>query len=158
MDEALANALKEKKDLEQRLAEINQFLRLYEQFSPKNQDANASDPPVDKSTQVERVIHRVIHHRPRKGPKVVAAMAAEILRHLGQPMSRGDLAKELEFRNVYLPGRDHEDRSRYVGTIMWRHRKDLFENVKKRGYWLKGVPIPDTEEEKRELRLEGRSL
>ena len=54
-------------------------------------------------------------------------------------MTRGQINDALEKRGVIVPGKD---RSRYVGTIMWRNR-DTFESVEGRGYWLKGEPVPD---------------
>jgi DNA-binding transcriptional regulator YiaG len=95
---------------------------------------------------------RQINTRPHvRGPQVVISTSDAILRDNGRPMTRGELADELQIRRVYLPGKDNESRARYVGTILWRNR-DRFENIEGKGYWLRDVPIPETEAEKRELR------
>jgi hypothetical protein len=152
MDQAIINALKQKRELERRLAEIEQFLRLYQEFSeePVDQadietqrdDAADSTPETSKMARVRR---------PRFGPKAVASVSTGILQDHGVPLTRGELAAELAIRGVALQGTDKESRARYVGTIMWR-RSDLFENIEGKGYWLSGVPIPETEQEKRALR------
>jgi hypothetical protein len=163
MDQAISNALKEKEQLKKRLAEIEHFLRLYERFSKGNQAPTADAPAVDKSrksTQVPRKresVHDVHVTGTLHGPAVVVRVTKAILKDLGVPRTRGYLADELQHRKVYLPGKDTEARARYVGTILWRNRDD-FEHIEGQGYWLKGVPVPDTPEQKRELRLEDRLI
>jgi hypothetical protein len=69
----------------------------------------------------------------------------------GEPLTRGELTTELELKGVIeLPEKDKERRAR-IGTILWRHPED-FEHIEGKGYWLKGIPVPETEQEKRELR------
>jgi hypothetical protein len=155
MDQALANALKEKKELQRRLAEIDEFLRLYRRFSDTDQGPDSEESPVENRAEpIHRGPREPIQGPTRKGPKAVVDVSTGILQDAGQPLTRGELATELELRKVMLPGKDAESRARYVGTIMWRYRHDRFEHIPGKGYWLRGVPIPETEEEKRALRLE----
>jgi hypothetical protein len=155
MDQALANALKEKKELQKRLAEIDEFLRLYRRFSETDEVPGVDQGAVEnRSEPIHRPPREPIQGPTRKGPKAVVDVSTGILQDAGQPLTRGELATELELRKVMLPGKDAESRARYVGTIMWRHRHDRFEHIAGKGYWLRGVPIPETEEEKRALRLE----
>jgi len=152
MDQAVAKALKEKKELQKRLAEIDQFLRLYREFSEEPDDS------TDEKAAVNNV-HESTHANTKKpiprlkfrGPPSVVRVSKGILQDIGAPLTRGELATELEMKMVHLPGKDKESRARYVGTILWRHPDD-FEHVDGRGYWLKDVPIPESEEEKRDLR------
>ena len=141
MDTAVANALKEKKELEKRLAQVDQFLRLYDQFAgTKEGDADTHKKPA--KTTVEPTQHRA---RARSasgrsaGPKAIIEAAAGVLKDFLRPLSRGNLAHELKKRGVKLHGKDKESQARYVGTILWRNQ-DRFENIEGEGYWLKGVP------------------
>jgi hypothetical protein len=148
MDQAVLRALREKKELEKRLAEVEQFLKLYREFSGELADQPENTATIDSPRRAPstRAFDFVRH-----GPQAVKDVAKGILQEVGQPLTRGELASELELRRVTLPGKDKESRARYVGTILWRHR-DLFENIEGRGYWLKGITIPETESERRELR------
>jgi hypothetical protein len=162
MDQAISNALKEKKDLQKRLAEIDQFLRLYEHFSKANQLLADMASPVDKSKKSTQrcpreSVHNVHVQGMLRGPAAVVTVTKAILKDAGMPRTRGHLADELRRRKVYLPGKDTEACARYVGTILWRHDRD-FEHIAGQGYWLKDVPVPETPEEKRELQLEGRLI
>jgi hypothetical protein len=150
MDQAVLKALREKKELERRLAEIEQFLRLYRQFSGESVGNVENEPPAESTHNSTPSIERAFDFI-RHGPKAVKEVSAGILQDVGQPLTRGELVTELELRRVRLPGKDKESRARYVGTVLWRHR-DLFENIEGRGYWLRGVAIPETEDERRELR------
>jgi hypothetical protein len=151
MNDIVSNALKEKKELQRRLAEIEQFLRLYREFSGADQ---ADRPAVNSADKSTRSVANEPTHRPfRRGPKAVVEVSAAILQDLGHPLTRGELVAELEERRVGLVGKDKESRARYVGTILWRNRK-LFENIEGKGYWLRDVPIPETERERRALREE----
>jgi hypothetical protein len=152
MNRALANALREKEELRKRLAEIDEFLRLYERFS----DA-AGGPMEGKSNGVyDQAAHSepISGHFIQHGPDAVVRVCTAILQDFGVPLTRGELAAELEARRVRLPGKDKENRARYVGTILWRNQ-DRFENIEGKGYWLKGIPIPDSEAEKKVLRQVG---
>jgi hypothetical protein len=58
-------------------------------------------------------------------------MARRILLEHGKPMTRSELLKALEERDVFLAG---EDKAKYLGTIMWR-MKEAFVNLDGHGYW-----------------------
>jgi hypothetical protein len=150
MDTAVANALNEKKELEKRLAEIEQFLRLYEQFSRTDgENLESSRESFDSGTALRHPLRGTFTRIPlgeRRGPRVVVEAAKAAMHDLLMPLSRGDLARELGKRGVELPGATREDQARYVGTIMWRN-SDIFENIEGRGYWLKGVPLPKASSE-----------
>jgi hypothetical protein len=149
MNHALAKALKEKEQLQRRLAEIEQFLRLYQEFSGPSNEVGSAANNGNESIHEARPYHAPLIRRGRPG-NVVAACRA-FLQETGIPLTRGELMEELELKKVPIPGQDRESRARYVGTILWRHHDD-FEHVKGMGYWLRGIPIPETEEERRELR------
>jgi hypothetical protein len=156
MDKAVANALKERRELKRRLAEVERFLRMYKQFScAPNAESNDSSSvkTVNESTHIEKKtsIFPDLLALSRRGPASVVHISKGILQDFGQPLTRGELAAELEIRKVHLPGKDKETRGRYVGTILWRH-SNIFEQIPGRGYWLKDVPIPETEQEREELR------
>jgi hypothetical protein len=144
---AVIKALKEKRELERRLAEIDQFLRMYQQFSEGDTDTHSTGEKIE-STQRSDVQPDALM---LQGPRIVVLHCKTILQNDGHPLTRGQLTAELEARNVKLPGKDKESRARYVGTILWRHPQD-FEHVEGKGYWLKDVLIPETDEERRELR------
>jgi hypothetical protein len=159
MDQAVSKALKEKEELQKRLAEIEQFLRLYREFSEATQSDNKEKPSVDKLNESTQINDKSLTSRPKiprvkmrpRGPRHVVSFSRGILQDIGEPLTRGELVSELETKNVLLPGADKESRARYVGTILWRHPKE-FEHIPGRGYWLKGEPIPETEQEKRDLK------
>jgi hypothetical protein len=155
MDDIVSKALKEKKELQKRLAEIEQFLRLYNELSGQTGEAT---PPVNSADKSTRAVRSEPTRRAfLRGPKTVVRVSTTVLEQVGHPLTRGELAAELEERGVELRGKDRESRARYVGTILWRKR-ELFENIDGKGYWFKDVPIPETEHERRALReqLQGR--
>ncbi len=128
MSSPYEKALERRKQLEAELAEIKFFLALYERYSgtePEHHEAvEDSEPPV-------------LDFNRRGNPGKIAAAAEAILRDARRPMTRGELADEIEKRGTALPA---TDKAKYVGTILWR-RGDRFENVDG-GYWLKGVGVP----------------
>ena len=151
MDMAYENALKRKKELEAELSEIKLFLALYERFSGTElaRGDPAPGPAGDAALLHDRQVSNaaiqshwpvVEFGRQRGNPDIVAAMAEAVLKESGRPMTRGELATEIEKRGTELPT---GDKGKYVGTILWR-KADRFENIEGRGYWLKGVEIsPD---------------
>lgn len=143
MDDAVANALKKKAKLEKQLAEIEQFLAMHRRLSGGSRNADSSGKaPSELPTRVATL------HRPTRPAAIVSAME-RILKHAGKPMTRGELAEACEKDGVEIPS---ADKARYVGTLLWRANA-RFENYEGQGYWLKGVPIPRTLEEKFGLAL-----
>jgi hypothetical protein len=166
MDPVVLKALQEKRELQRRLAEIEQFLRLYREFSGANiqEESIHSDPDMSRmcvgntaeaARAVQAARNSIVHRLTPRGPKTVARFSETILREAGHPLTRGDIAAELEARGVHLPGGGKEARARYVGTILWRF-KDVFENIESKGYWLKDVLMPESELDRKALRESNR--
>lgn len=136
MADALANALKRKEELERELAEINQFVSLYQRFSggaePERRDMLS--PPVDDGESTRG--HIAIRSKRVLGTGAVSKLTEGMLRERGLPMTRSQIVEALEHRNYYIPS---GDKARYIGTILWRNR-DRFVNLPGQGYWLRGVP------------------
>jgi hypothetical protein len=68
-------------------------------------------------------------------------MSQDILTSNKSPMTRGEIADEIERRGTVLPGSDRNEKAKYVGTILWRNG-EIFENREGKGYWFTGKPIP----------------
>jgi hypothetical protein len=165
--DALANALKEKKELQERLERIEQFLALYDEFSRTKEEtvdtlsgvSSAVRGTVDAMHRVLRsgtatvVTEQVVPPR-RLSPVQLAVLAKGAIKDAQHPLTRYELVSALEERGVIVPGETKEMKGRYVGTIMWRNSDD-FENIEGRGYWLKGAPAPD-EIQQADLGLEKR--
>jgi hypothetical protein len=135
MDQAYHKAVNRKKELENELAEVQLFLLLYERFSDgterEHAEAKADSNGVEPTPDTEDF------PRPRGNPDIVAGMAEAVLKDVGRPMTRGELAREIENRGLTLPG---GDKAKYVGTILWRKDKK-FVNAGQ-GYWLRDLPLP----------------
>lgn len=164
MDQAIANALKEKKELEERLARVNQFLALYEEFSGTEGEAfdiRSIRPPgntpvldVPRDVSPGQVQEEQKVERGRKlSPAELVRLATGALKDIGKPLTRGALVEVLEARGALLPGSTKEIKGRYLGTIMWRNQKQ-FENIEGKGYWLRGRPVPLTPTDVLQLKLE----
>jgi len=149
MDTAYNNALKRKEEIERKiealradLAVVETFLDLHKRFEGANGESDESRA-VARSKQESRIDSQAdlspetfSLDRRRGNPVIIAAMAGAILKDAGRPMTRGELADEIEKRGINLPGADKARRAKYVGTILWRKR-DRFENLDE-GYWLRG--------------------
>lgn len=106
---ALQNALRRKKELEQELAQVNQFIIMHEQFTTLNEPKNTVTPSK------------------------YAEVMEGILRESQTPMKRKELITAVEAAGFKIPSRD---KARYLGTILWRFRS-RFINISGRGYTLK---------------------
>jgi hypothetical protein len=141
VDQTYHNAVKRKKQLEAELLEVETFLSLYPKFSSGE---SQSAPPAD-SKRVDatpggqpRLATSPGHFNQRRGnPDQIASMVEAILMSHSRPMTRGELADEMERMGVRLPAKD---KAKYIGTILWRKRR-LFQNLEGKGYWLKGLPL-----------------
>ena len=142
MSNAIENARKQLIELKRQIAELEQFVQMYEELEGGT-DADQSDThaghlsgtlignkPVDNIPRGRR--------RKRGRPAEIVAIIQQIIREVGRPLTRGEIAEALEQRDVHIPA---EDKQRYIGTIAWRH-KSAFENVGGLGYWLTGEPLP----------------
>lgn len=139
MDQTLANALKRRDELLKELQRLQQFIEMYYELSGTNQE----EPDMPKRAGNAFVISAetgIIRARGR--PADFARIMETILKDAGKPLHRGQLVEEVEKRGHSIPS---DDKPRYLGTILWRNG-DMFESVEGRGYWLKGVPLPDEPE------------
>lgn len=149
MDQALRNALKRKKELETELAEIAKFIDLHGRFSgtkrekieplPVNSGQWVPDPEPSPHTDLKPG-NVLIRHK-RGQPDDFANIMARVISDIGRPLTRSELVAEMEKRDVEIPS---EDKERYLGTILWRHR-ERFVNFPRVGYWLSDRPWAATE-------------
>jgi hypothetical protein len=93
----------------------------------KREGYTAHQIPVDNSQKRVRTKMRPDH---------MAELIERVIRESGRPLTRGEIVRALEARDVPIP---FEDKERYIGTIAWRH-KGLFENTGS-GYRIRGEPI-----------------
>lgn len=138
MNQAYANALKRKKELEKELHEVNMFLAMHKRFAGVD-STRVKRKPIPKPTKSTKEFGR---------PDEFARIMEGILRKEGRPMTRGELADAVERAGHQIPS---GDKPRYLGTIMWRLKR-RFEN-RGEGYWLKGVSLPKTADDHLELAL-----
>jgi hypothetical protein len=149
MDQAVVNALKRKQELERELGEINRFLTLYDRFL-HGTEGDGSDTVVDevirhlekarKSNEpppapIPHVVGRSAisgRFKMRGRPSSFAEIMERIIRDARRPLTRSELALELEQRGIAIPS---EDKARYLGTILWRNNK-RFVNIAGKGYYL----------------------
>jgi hypothetical protein len=130
MADAYANALKRQRELREELAEVEQFIRLYQRFSDDEtpvddvDDVSSTHPPV-KAVDIPMPAKPRVIRKERGRPGAIADASEEIIRSEGRSMTRGELADALAERGIDVPSKD---KPRYVGTILWRH-KDRFANT-----------------------------
>lgn len=135
METALDNALKRKKELEDELARVNQFIQMYDQFSGMNLENPATPSLLDSAGRIVRATQKL---KQRGRPADFARLIRAILSQSGHPMARGELISILEGGGHSIPS---ADKQRYIGTVLWRNRND-FINIKDKGYWLRNLPCP----------------
>jgi hypothetical protein len=141
MDKAVGNALLRKKELERELAEIEQFLKLYDRFSSgtvaEQNDAHNSPKAVENAHQEDALDDGAPRRRLRT--KDIADLAERLIAAEGRPLSRTELVARMEANGLDLPS---ADKARYIGTILWRNR-DRFVNLAGRGYQLVSALEPE---------------
>lgn len=131
MDDAIAKALKRREELAAEIEKIDRYVALHRELFGTESEQTEPEKAVDKDV-----------NRRRRGavrPSDVADAAERILAAAGRPMARGELAEALTAAGIELAG---EDKPRYLGTILWRHR-DRFENIEGEGYWLRHKSPPN---------------
>jgi len=78
-------------------------------------------------------------------PSTIVAKVRELLLEIGKPMTRRELLKELEKRNIPIIGKD---RAKVVGTMIWRAKEpdgsSSFINTEQ-GYWPSDTPLPSAQ-------------
>lgn len=149
MDIALSNALKRQAELREELEEIDRFLKLYEKFQGGNNRTQSLR--LDSESQ-PRAVEPMVNSLAEAGddtrfPGSRRGWTKEMLRpHLrrlileaGRPLTRGALLRILDQNNIPVGG---SNRSKNMGTIMWRLRDD-FVSLEGLGYWPKDVAWPE---------------
>lgn len=153
MDTALANARKEKKELESKLAEVKMFIRLYERFVGGTKEGrNGVSPAGSGDMGTDAALHnesvggggdaggspitppRTQHPRAEMVPLIRNALV-----EVGRPLVRSALLRELGERGITIGGAVP---TRNLGTLMWRLREH-FVNIEGRGYWPSGIEVPE---------------
>jgi hypothetical protein len=144
------------------MAEIEQFIRMYEALSAGKVGGEVGVNVGDLDEKLSPTIRAVDNgdnfsgRRDRMGskPGELARLMERLIRETGRPMTRGEIVAAFERRDVEIPGKD---KARYLGTIAWRH-KGTFVNIEGRGYFLRdlldraqAIPTPDNEIEEPEL-------
>src|ERR1700690_2388087 len=133
MATALQNALKRKKELERELAEINRFIALYDQFSePRAVVEAAPHDPTIRESRRGTIVNMAdgVGKSGRVRPLEFADFMEAAIRNRGGPMTRTALVDALQASGIAIPS---EDKPRYLGTILWRHR-ERFVNIAGLGY------------------------
>lgn len=135
--DAIKNAIARREALQKELAEIEQFLTLYNKFSGGEAVAEKLFANDEKATQAESQAPKKRNHKALK-PSDIARLARTFLIENGRPMTRGELASAFEVHGYTIKA---DDKARHIGTVLWR-KKDQFHNVEGKGYWLVGKPQP----------------
>lgn len=135
MDDALKKALERKVRLQSELALIDQYIELHTRLF-------GEDPPTSTSkdtgtTTIADAVEAEI--RPANDTRAIGDGIEAILRRADWPVQRGKLISGLEADGLPIHSKD---RSKYIGTILWRNRV-RFMNIEGEGYWLRGRPLPD---------------
>ncbi|MGV6875889.1 hypothetical protein ACUSIJ_24790 [Pseudochelatococcus sp. B33] len=149
MSDVISKALKKIADLQAQISELKRFIEMHRALEAEVADRQSSLGADEdelssarNAQEYETIPVENLGSKRRRGtkPSDIVEMVERIIRDVGRPMTRGELVRALEQRDAKIP---YEDKGRYVGTIVWRH-KGLFENIEGRGYWLRGEPIPPT--------------
>jgi len=149
MSDPLEIAKKRLQAIKAEVAEIEQFIRMYEALSAGRVGSeivgvNVGDLDEKLSTIIggEGVDNgdNFSGRRDRMGskPGELARLMERLIRETGRPMTRGEIVAAFERRDVEIPGKD---KARYLGTIAWRH-KGTFMHIEGRGYWLRSARLP----------------
>lgn len=135
--DAHANALKRKQELLAELKEVEDFLRVYDKFAGTKEERGGTEetPEQHRETAKEPATRGKIRSAPRS---VIKRHARKILIENQVPMTRGALLEALTQRGIAIGG---TDRSKLLGTVMWRMR-DEFINIPGYGYWPKNMTCP----------------
>jgi hypothetical protein len=146
MDPVLAKALNKRIELENELARLDQFIAMYQELAGTNHETVDAEENSEGLTVAEAAINGMNDSggsiRPRGRPADFANIMETVLKDTGHPMQRGQLVEEVEKRGHVIPS---EDKPRYLGTILWR-REDKFVSIEGRGYWLKNVSVPPSDD------------
>lgn len=134
MPNVIENAKKRLAAIKEEAEEIERFLAMYDRFNGgTNADpfGAASGKEPTEAGSVDNSLRRRARIKGAR-PDEVAFHMERVIRDRGEPMSRSEIVRALESRDILIPA---IDKSRYVGTIAWRN-KGTFKNIEGRGYWL----------------------
>ena len=147
-DDEIKKIIEKRDQLRQELQKIDNFLELYRDLTGTEL---VQTEPSGKLANVDNFRRRGRKRTPGTvSPSDLGPMIRRILLEHGKPMTRSELLRALEGRDVKLAG---EDKARYLGTIMWRMR-EAFVNIDGYGYWPKDVEWgPDDPEPVRKQNL-----
>lgn len=134
-DAAYQNALAKRDRLLKELEEVNNFLKLYQRFSPKTSKPDQGDGGHQEAASGTKGAP------PRSGstPERFEPYIRSALITAGRPLPRGELLERLKAAGNPIPG---EYPAKNLGTIMWR-LKDKFVTLPGAGYWIMGVAMPE---------------
>ena len=125
-DLAYRNAVKRKKELQAEMEEIDSFLRLWRKYAGTEGGQLVVMPPTVSAAVEGKAPSVRIGTRLSKGK--LAPILRDVLVQAGRPMTRGELVKALDKRDIAIGGGDPR---KNMGTIIWR-LKDRFVNIEGR--------------------------
>lgn len=127
----------ELEDARRDLAEVDQFIGLWERFSGEK-------PPVAAIGTPKPAL--VIRYRPTPKPKPanppkeqIGDVVEKFLRDRGLPATRKMIAKHLKDENIIIHGTNPD---MVLSTMLWR-MQERFRRLPPHGYWLTNEPDPD---------------
>lgn len=130
--------LAELASIDDRLGQIERFVKDWHYFAEDGVEQNANTQPVDNSTQGVEPEREARPTRRNSSKEDVAATAREIILERGEPVSRKDLFRTLVDRGFIIQGKDPD---MVLSTMLWRMR-DQIVRVKGGGYWPADIPHP----------------
>lgn len=138
-DTALQEALQRKNEIEKELKDINEFIALYKRLFRKGTEGETGSLfPGVATPESPSVSAPALKRRGNLPRSEIGRIAKDIILRHGAPMTRGELLEALAKEGVEIVA---ADRSKSMGTIMWRLRED-FANIEGHGYWPRTVPCP----------------
>lgn len=146
MTNAIENARKRLEEIRREASEIERFLDMYARFDVGTDGEHIELPKSGASGNLSTDNLPVENGGKRRQrtrgarPDEIALIMERVIRERGQPLTRGQIVEALEVRDVKIPA---VDKSRYIGTIAWRH-KSIFVNIEGQGYWLRNEPAVRT--------------
>ncbi|RYG96264.1 MAG: hypothetical protein EON58_12475 [Alphaproteobacteria bacterium] len=131
MDELLQKAIQRRDQLRAELEAVERFVASYLPLQARA-EITPEQYPLGYDVPAPR-------SKAQQAAAVRAALddAVRMMREEGKPLTRGHLVKRLEAAGHALEG---GDKSKVLGTNMWRSGR--FINIKGKGYWPKGTPVP----------------
>lgn len=123
-----ARLLKTREKLAQDLAKVDAAILALKDLSGFDFDGEPEPTAAPRSKERSRNILK---------PKEIADRAREVILEARRPLVRSELLELLEAKGVLFDG---SDKSKNLGTIMWRFQ-DRFVQLKGHGYWPKDVDL-----------------